>query len=745
WVKNDYPQKKTCILRTKIIDAAGRTIQQFQATSDIEPLQTHRFDQLSSVIKAPQLWSTEKPYVYKVTSEVIIGTAVVDSHTSSFGFRWFRRDKNENLLYLNGKKVILHGGNRHQEYPWLGDAIPWHISSSDILDMRNALNYNFMRMAHYPQDSRVYAMADNLGIIIDEEVPNIRNQEFSAEVQKQQLTEIIRRDRNHPSILFWSMGNETDHDVDSKYAIAEDTTRIVTAWKTRSISAGEFVINGEENLYSHLYADHGAGREYLNAPLVHVNPEGCVDMYRIPRYAYWFWQANYSAKPFVFIQPHFWSSQYLGQKKDIVIHSNCERVELKVNGVSKGTREPDPSNFNTVVFSGVTVEKGILQALATKGGQAVSSQITMAGDPRRIVLKTVQTMDADRGSVAIVTAGITDADGNPVYGATNTLRWNISGPAKLIGLPVYNSDIEKNNAMEGSGYIDAPVSNVIRSAGSPGIIKITVSSTGLTSGSAEIKALEMPADNSVVIEPPLSDSGRQPVARPVQPSSKVIASSRELKNASGDLSMIAGKDLAKSVRDHILKENPGVDTATVEFRMLTSLLAIQMLHNEGKMLADDYNFFINNYNNCRLITGYIAPLKLPQVFKDGLRKYYADAMIRNGIEKNPAPELNWMNWIPSGGTVVVSAAGKARVWPKGTIVTGKTALVDIIAEVHPQFPGFSAEARERALTFIDKMNPYVHKTEVNELNSEGEKVTNVTFSAEKEQPILIPLLKFIAE
>jgi hypothetical protein len=104
-----------------------------------------------------------------------------------------------------------------------------------------------------------------------------------------------------------------------------------------------------------------------------------------------------------------------------------------------------------------------------------------------------------------------------------------------------------------------------------------------------------------------------------------------------------------------------------------------------------------------------------------------------------------MNWIPSGGTVVVSAAGKARVWPKGTIVTGKTALVDIIAEVHPQFPGFSAEARERALTFIDKMNPYVHKTEVNELNSEGEKVTNVTFSAEKEQPILIPLLKFIAE
>jgi hypothetical protein len=55
------------------------------------------------------------------------------------------------------------------------------------------------------------------------------------------------------------------------------------------------------------------------------------------------------------------------------------------------------------------------------------------------------------------------------------------------------------------------------------------------------------------------------------------------------------------------------------------------------------------------------------------------------------------------------------------------------------------EARERALTFIAKMNPYVRKTELDAINSKGEKVTNVTFSAEKDKPILIPLYKFIAE
>ena len=77
---------------------------------------------------------------------------------------------------------------------------------------------------------------------------DIKNQEFSAEVQEQQMKEMIRRDRNHPSIMFWSMGNETNHAVDSKFAVAEDTTRILTARRVTDGSAGAFVKHTDENL-----------------------------------------------------------------------------------------------------------------------------------------------------------------------------------------------------------------------------------------------------------------------------------------------------------------------------------------------------------------------------------------------------------------------------------------------------------------------------------------------------------------
>jgi len=77
----------------------------------------------------------------------------------------------------------------------------------------------------------------------------------------------------------------------------------------------------------------------------------------------------------VFIQPHFWRTQYLGQKKDIIVNSNCEKVELKVNGVSKGAQNLDVANFHTVTFKDIAVEKGNLTAVATKNGINITTQI----------------------------------------------------------------------------------------------------------------------------------------------------------------------------------------------------------------------------------------------------------------------------------------------------------------------------------------------------------------------------------
>jgi beta-galactosidase len=799
WVKNDNPEKKSCVLQTSIFDASNKLIQVIKSNSEINPGQLYKFDQTFKPIINPHLWSNEDPYMYHIYSEVISGKDIFDTYTSPLGFRWFRWDYKENFLYVNGKKMVIHGGNRHQEYPWLGDAIPKWITEMDFKDISENLNYNFMRTAHYPNDKYVYDLTDKYGIVVDEESPSIKNQDFSAEVQEQQMKEMIRRDRNHPSIMFWSMGNETNRAVDSKFAVAEDTTRILTARRVTDGSAGKYVKHTDENLAienllrctirgwynkdvkdleptdsqhsgteehqqnmlkasglfgtgnlsTWLYEDHGADREYLNAPMLHVNPKGYVDLYRIPKYAYYFWQATYAIKPMVFILPHFWRSQYLGLKKDIIVNSNCDRVELKVNGISKGFQTPDETNFHSVTFKGILVEKGTLTAVGSNNGVTVTAQVNMAGDPARIILTSSHTkLPSDRGAVAIITADIVDSKGNHVYGANNPVKWTITGPASFAGPTAYESDINKHHSMEGIWYMDMPVSNVLRSTGEQGKIHISVSASGLASGSVDIQAEEIKQDNSVISEPVLDNSNRKPVVRFEIKSARLEEIPREVKLSYDEFKVTSAdkSGYARLIFDYVIKNNPSVDTSTVEFRSLIDLFSTHLLNNDGVLIADDYNFSVDHFNNCRLISGYIAATKLPPLFKDGLRKYYADVIIKQGSEKNAGDEMNWLNWIPSGGTVVIFDDGSIPA-VKGAIMTGKNELADLIAVVYPTFVKFSDEAKERALIFISKANPYIKINSISEQSSTGnkEKSTKVTYMAEKGQPILIPLLKFIAE
>ncbi|HEX2967941.1 MAG TPA: glycoside hydrolase family 2 TIM barrel-domain containing protein [Bacteroidales bacterium] len=796
WVKNDNSYPSNCTLQTTIYDKDRKIVQQIKTTTSIKPGQFYTFDQLSKTVRNPHLWSPDDPYLYKIVSELYDDKTLVDTYTSPLGFRWFRWDYKENFLYVNDKKTILHGGNRHQEFPWLGDAIPKWITVNDFTDMADNLGYNFMRTAHYPNDRIVYDISDSLGIIIDEEVPNIKNLDFSEEVQQQQLKEMIRRDRNHPAIMMWSMGNETDKAVDSKYAIGEDTTRILTSRRVSNGSQGKYAkhnddnlpienllrctvrgwynsdirnlepsneqycgteehqmnmliksgLFGKGNLSTWIYEDHGADREYLNAPLLHVNPKGYVDMYRVPKYSYYFWQANYSPKPVIFIIPHFWRRQYIGQKKDIVITSNCEKIELKVNGVSKGIKIPDQSDFHTVRFEGITIEDAILSATGTMKGKSFTNTLAMAGDPAKVILKASHSeLPAGRSSVAIIQADITDSRGNHVYGSGNTLKWVVSGPARLVGPAMYVSDTDHHHEMEGQWYIDVPVSNVIRSTGEPGKIKVTVFSAGLVSGSVEINCEAVIADNTVITETVLRDDGRSS-------SRKTILFPSRLEDTPDEISLInnpvklssSNKDGYRNIlRNSLFQSNRKADTSSVEFRTLIDLLSSLALNNNGLISTEDYNFNIANFNNCRLITDYINATKLPQPFKEGLRLFYSGSLIRDGNEKNAGDEMNWMNWIPSGGTVVYFSENTGAPPIKGTLFSSKGDLTEMISLVHPGFSKLSKEAQSRAIEFIAKMNPFIH-AEIQSEIIDGTVVTKTQYIAEKGKPVLIPLYKFIA-
>ena len=382
----------------------------------------------------------------------------------------------------------------------------------------------------------------------------------------------------------------------------------------------------------------------------------------------------------------------------------------------------------------------------SKSANRVTPEKIRSGEPAKIVLKSSHTkVDADRGSVAIITADIVDSEGTHISGATNTIKWSVTGPATLAGHSVYESEVSRHNRLKGVWYLDMPVPNVIRSTGAAGRITVIVSTPGLASGSVTIEAVESPSDNSIISEPVLNDEGRRRVFRPEMSAKSLEESEGELKRTFSEINLgnRSEQDYKAEISRIILKNNPSVDTTTSEYLTLVSLFAAHLLKNGGMLIADDYNFNIGHYNNCRIITGFINPLKLPPLFKDWLRKYYAEEIILKGNEKDSGDEMNWLNWIPSGGTVVISQTDKLPAWPKGTIITSKTDLADLITAVHPVFVKYSPEAKERALAFIGKMNPYIIISETSEVK-DGKKITNLTYTAEISKPILIALIKFIS-
>ena len=158
-------------------------------------------------IENPQLWSAEKPNLYTVDINVN-----GDVSTQKYGFR--KIENRNGQVFINGKRVMFKGADRHDTHPVYGKAIPVESMIEDILLMKR-YNLNTVRTSHYPNDPRMYALYDYYGIYTMDEadVECHANHSLSknpaweqAYVDRQQR--MVLRDRNHASVIFWSMGNE---------------------------------------------------------------------------------------------------------------------------------------------------------------------------------------------------------------------------------------------------------------------------------------------------------------------------------------------------------------------------------------------------------------------------------------------------------------------------------------------------------------------------------------------------------
>ena len=754
YVWNQDGKDREVTLRTTILSPDGKKIASASESRRIVAGELSCFTRIFEKIKKPQLWSPDSPSLYKAVSEVITDGRVADRFDTEFGIRTISWDYDAHRLVLNGKITHLHGINRHEEYVWLGQAFPKWIAQRDMEDMKHGLDINYMRTAHYPNDPSVYAFMDRNGICINEELPNIKNQDFSDAVQEQNCREMIRRDRNHPCIIIWSMGNETNKACDSRFAYEEDKTRIITVrqpynesynpefcrhtdkempvesylrctikgWYDRDdapyepsdgqwagteywqhkVSREKGAPISEHNGTVWLYADHGADREYTDAPLKHVNPKGWVDSWRNPKYIYYLWQANFSRTPMVHIQPHFWREKYLGTRKTITIDSNCSLVELFVNNEKLGELRPSAANDFCVEFKEVPVSRGEIKAVGTHAnGTVVTDRVIMSGVPAALTITpSHETMMASPDNILEVKVDIVDAGGNHVYGANNPLQFHVEGPATLVGPDIYISDREKHEEFEGTMYIDVPVTNLVRATGQPGTVTVSVSSAGLRGASVSVPVLPFrEVQVAGISEPTLNPDGRGPVAINTE-EANFIEAPQVLRKFAGEISFPASQAASfRSNLDAFIKgENPAVTGNEPGYGYLLDALCgiltstAAYTGTKGYVVADDYNFLVHQFNTCQAITGKVSRLKVGQAYKTWLTDYFARTIVKEGKDRNYISVCNTLDRIPAGGKVVN--------------VGSECQLRDLYASNYPG-TGLGADALKKVYKFAVAINPEI--------------------------------------
>lgn len=162
----------------------------------------------------PKLWSTEKPYLYTVVVELVDESGNTRECTfQKYGFRSIKTM--DNKVYVNGRLVYFKGVNRHDTHPKYGKAIPVESMKEDILLMKRH-NINTVRTSHYPNDPKMYALYDYYGLYVMDEADqechgnhSLSNNPDWREAYVDRVRRMIDRDYNHPSVIFWSLGNES--------------------------------------------------------------------------------------------------------------------------------------------------------------------------------------------------------------------------------------------------------------------------------------------------------------------------------------------------------------------------------------------------------------------------------------------------------------------------------------------------------------------------------------------------------
>lgn len=210
-VVNHYAENKTVRIVTEIQDAEKKVVCSATAMAPLSINETYIFRQEMEV-PHPNLWDVENPYLYRAITRVFDSSGEKDTYETRFGIREVRLTPDKGLL-LNGKKVFAQGGDIHHDLGCLGSATFRRGYEKRLLALKE-MGCNSVRLSHNPHASMVLDLCDEMGVLVIDELYDKWNSQYYggeasiADMWRTDLEHFIRRDRNHPSIYIWSMGNE---------------------------------------------------------------------------------------------------------------------------------------------------------------------------------------------------------------------------------------------------------------------------------------------------------------------------------------------------------------------------------------------------------------------------------------------------------------------------------------------------------------------------------------------------------
>ena len=570
-IQNQSGSAQQVMLETIVLDDIGTKVIKGSSILTVKADSISTFEQFLKVPK-PKLWSLENPRLYRIESNVRTNDRTVDASITPFGIRTFEFTVDKGF-FLNGKHVTIKGVCEHHDQGSLGAAVHKRAIERQ-LEILKTMGCNAIRTSHNPPDPALLDLCDRMGfLVMDESFDEWKQSKtmfgygrFFDEWSERDLTDMIHRDRNHPSIILWSIGNEIPEQENANaYEMSkrlvdichkEDSTRPVTSACNLAEAADKngfskpldvFGINyqlplygmfkgkaklvgsetasavstrGEYNLIlengtpsikrqlnnqcssyddstaqSYLKAMKNApwfagefvwtGFDYIGEPSPFPWPSassyfGMVDLCGFPKDRYYLYQSQWTDKPMVHILPHWNWQGFEGQEIPVWCYSNCESVELFLNGKSIGEKKFSDTKDLHLVWK-VPYTAGTLKAIAKNKGKTVcTDEVQTAGAQARIILSPDRIkINADGDDLSNIKIEIVDKDGRVCPNADNLVKFKIEGMGIIAGVGNGNAaSHESFKANERKAFHGLCLA-IVQSKRIQGTIRLSAESEGL--------------------------------------------------------------------------------------------------------------------------------------------------------------------------------------------------------------------------------------------------------------------------